>query len=400
MEPIYIIDAKRTPFLKAANPPGFFSAVDLAVHACRPLLLKHHVPIDEVITGSVMASSKEANIARVIALRVGLPHTVPAYTVHRNCASGMQAMDDAMKDIQLGRADIVLAGGVDAMSRAPLLFNESMVRYLSQLSRAKSLLQKLKTLIKFRPGFLKPEVALLNGLTDPVIGLNMGQTAEELAYRYHITREAMDEFSLRSHQRASKAQFKEIVPIVDAKGKVVDRDDGIREDSSMERLAKLKPFFEKVGSVTAGNSSQITDGAAFLLLASEAAVKKYNLKPRAKIIDVAWAGVDPEIMGIGPVPAIEQLLAKHQLTKSDIDLWEINEAFAAQVLACVKSLDLPLEQLNIYGGAIAQGHPVGASGARIVMQLLSGLENAGKTRGVAGICIGGGQGGALLLERM
>jgi len=407
VESVYLVDAKRTPFLKAANPPGFFSAADLAVHAARELLLKYPVEVDEVIVGSVMASSKEANIARVIGLRLGLSHTVPAYTVHRNCASGMQAIDDAMKDIQLGRADIVLAGGVDAMSRAPLLFNEKMVRFLSQLSRAKTITQKLKLFTRFRPSFLKPEVALLQGLTDPVVGLNMGQTAEELAYRYGITREAMDAFALKSHERLLAAQaadvFKhDIVPLVSEKGEVLAQDDGVRADTTLERLAKLKPIFEKVGSVTAGNSSQITDGAAFLLLASEAAVKKYGLTPRAKINAIAWAGVEPEIMGIGPVYAIRQLLAQHNISSIDVDLWEINEAFAAQVLACLTALEgaIPENQLNVYGGAIAQGHPVGASGARITMQLLNALEHQEKQHGIASLCIGGGQGGALWLERV
>lgn len=407
MKPVYIVDAKRTPFLKAANPPGFYSAADLAVHAARALLLKHEVDIDEVIVGSVMPSSKEANIARIIGLRLGLSHTVPAYTVHRNCASGMQALDDAMKDIQLGRAEVVLAGGVDAMSRAPLLFNSRMVRFLSQLSRANSLAKKLKILASFRLALLKPEAALLQGLTDPVVGMNMGQTAEELAYRYGITREAMDAYALRSHQRLLAAQaegvFKrDIVPLVSEQGEVLAQDDGVRADTTLERLAKLKPIFETVGSVTAGNSSQITDGAAFLLLASEEAVKRYNLTPRAKILDIVWAGVEPEIMGIGPVEAIKVLWKRHNMPVTDVDLWEINEAFAAQVLACLQALDgrISLECLNIYGGAIAQGHPVGASGVRITMQLLTALERQHKQRGVASLCIGGGQGGALWLERV
>lgn len=426
MRDVYIVDAKRTPFIKAVTAPGPFSGSDLAVAACRELLLNLPIEadqLDEVITGSVMSAADEANVSRVISLRLGAGNAVPAYTVQRNCASGMQALDSAMKDILLGRSDLVLTGGTEAMSRAPLLFNNKMVAWFSKLAGARKTAQKLKLLLKFRLGMLKPVIALLQGLTDHVINMGMGQTAEELAYRFNITREEMDSFAVDSHMKVIKAQeeniFKnDIAPIINpTTGEVYDHDNGARKDSSLERLAKLKPMFDKkIGAVTAGNSSQITDGAAFFVLASKEAVEKYNLPIRAVIKDIAWAGVDPKVMGIGPVHAISKLLKQQELDFECIDYWEINEAFACQAMACVKALGsddyckknldrnkavgkISSDKLNVYGGAVAQGHPVGASAARITMQLLTALENNKKSKGIASLCIGGGQGGAILIER-
>lgn len=422
---VYIVDGKRTPFIKAANPPGEFSGVDLAHSACRQLLLEQPFSaseLDEVIAGCVIPGADEANVARVLSLRLGCGKTVPAYTVQRNCASGMQALDSAMKDIQLGRSDLVLAGGTEAMSRAPLMYGPAMVRWFSKMMQARTLKARVLMLTKFRFENLKPIVALLLGLSDQTIGMNMGQTAEELAYQFSISRQEMDAFALQSHQRVLQAQeqgfFNEIAPLISSKGKVYEVDNGARADSSLERLARLKPMFDKkVGSVTPGNSSQITDGAAFMLLASKEAVEKYGLIVRAKIVDVAWSGVAPEVMGLGPVHAIANILKAQKLSMSDMDYWEINEAFAVQVLACVKALasdeycqenlasdqalgNISQEKLNVFGGAIAQGHPVGASGARIVLQLLNVLERNDARRGIASLCIGGGQGGALMIERI
>lgn len=409
-KPVYIVDTSRTPFIKAEQGPGPFSASDLAVAACQPLLLRQPflpTEIGEVITGCMIPSSEEANIARIISLRLGCGKEVPAYTVQRNCGSGMQALDSAMKDIQLGRHDIVLAGGTEAMSRAPLLFNTDMTRWFSRFASSKTFSQKLKTALQFRPTFLIPEIALLKGLTDHTIRMNMGHTAEEVAYRYNIIREAMDAFALQSHMRALQAQntqsLSHIVSLINPlNGHVIMTDTGVRADTSLEKLAKLKLIFDKpFGTVTAGNSSQVTDGAAFMILASEEAVKKFNLKPRAKIIDIAWVGVAPEVMGLGPVVAIQKLLQQQACSFESIDYWEINEAFAAQVLGCLAELkNISQDKLNIYGGAIALGHPVGASGARIVMQLMNALENNHATRGIATLCIGGGQGGAMLIERV
>ena len=423
-QPVYVVDGARTPFLKGRNAPGPFSASDLAVQAGRALLIRQPFAasdLDEVILGCASPSPDEINIGRVVALRLGCGHQVPAWTVMRNCASGMQAIDSAMANIHNGRAQLVLAGGVDALSHAPLLYSEVMVRWFARMMQAKTIGQKIATFARLRPSpLLSPVIGLLKGLTDPVIGLLMGQTAENLAWRFGISRQQMDRYSVRSHQRAVAARaaghLDEIVPLVDGTGQVHDRDDGVRSDSSMDGLARLKPFFDrKYGRVTPGNSSQITDGAAWLLLASEAAVAKWHLQPLGRITDSQWAGLDPAAMGLGPVHAATPILQRQQFALNDIDLWEINEAFAAQVLACVAAwesdaycrdaLGLPgalgslaPDRLNVDGGAIALGHPVGASGARIVLHLLHALRAARARRGIAAICIGGGQGGAMLVE--
>ncbi len=423
-QPVYVVDGARTPFLKGRNAPGPFAASDLAVQAGRALLIRQPFAasdLDEVILGCASPSPDEINIGRVVALRLGCGHQVPAWTVMRNCASGMQAIDSAMANIHNGRAQLVLAGGVDALSHAPLLYSEVMVRWFARMMQAKTIGQKIATFARLRPSpLLSPVIGLLKGLTDPVIGLLMGQTAENLAWRFGISRQQMDRFSVRSHQRAVAARaaghLDEIVPLVDGTGQVHDRDDGVRSDSSMDGLARLKPFFDrKYGRVTPGNSSQITDGAAWLLLASAAAVEKWHLQPLGRITDSQWAGLDPAAMGLGPVHAATPILQRQQFALNDIDLWEINEAFAAQVLACVAAwesdaycrdaLGLPgalgslaPDRLNVDGGAIALGHPVGASGARIVLHLLHALRAARARRGIAAICIGGGQGGAMLVE--
>jgi acetyl-CoA C-acetyltransferase len=335
-----------------------------------------------------------------------------------------------MVNIQAGRSNLVLAGGVDALSRAPLLFSDAMVLWLSGFYAARTFGQKAAAITRFRPGYLAPVVAIMKGLTDPYVGLLMGQTAENLALRFGITRRDMDEFSVRSHQRVVRAQDSgslsapaaglgaEVVPVYDAEGNLYKDDDGVRRDSSVENLAKLKPFFDrKYGNVTPGNSSQITDGATWLVLASEEAVKRHGLSPIGRIVDSQWAGLDPAQMGLGPVHASTPILKRHGLALNDLDAWEINEAFAAQVLGCIAAwkderyckeqlgLDAPLgaldqEKLNVDGGAIALGHPVGSSGARIVLHLLHVLKRAGGKRGMASICIGGGQGGAMLVEAL
>jgi acetyl-CoA C-acetyltransferase len=425
-EPIYIIDGARTPFLKSRNRPGPFAASDLATDAGRALLLRQPFAppdLDEVILGCAAPSPDEVNIGRVAALRMGCGHKVPGWTVMRNCASGMQALDSAINDIRAGRSNLVLAGGVDALSRAPLLFSDAMVLWLSNWYAAKTLGQRAALLARFKPGFLAPVIGLMKGLTDPVVGLLMGQTAENLAFRFGITRREMDVYSARSHQRVLAAQkagyfAHEIVPLYDKKGTLYALDDGVREDSTPDNLAKLRPFFDpKYGNVTAGNSSQITDGGVWLVVASERAVEKFKLTPKGRIVDSEWAALDPAQMGLGPVYAATPLLRRHGLGLNDLDAWEINEAFAAQVLACIRAwasddfcrneLGLPAAlgvldeaKLNVDGGAIAIGHPVGASGARIVLHLLNVLERTGGKRGIAAICIGGGQGGAMLIERL
>lgn len=420
---VYVVDGARTPFLKAKAERGPFSASDLAVMAGRELFMRHaglQNEIDEVITGCVMPSEDEANIARIIALRLGCSEHIPAWTVQRNCASGMQALDSAVKDILSGRANLVLAGGTEAMSHAPLLFRPKMVNWFGRLNAAKTFGAKAQAMTQFRLSFLAPIIALLHGLSDPLCGMNMGQTAEEVAFEFGITREEMDAFALRSQQRAAVAQdqnhLDNLVTMYDSRGKFFSHDEGVRRDSTLARLAKLKPVFDRpYGMVTAGNSSQVTDGSAMLLLASESAVKKHKLPVLGKIVDTQWAALSPKVMGLGPVMASTPLLQKHKLSLNDIDCWEINEAFAAQVLGCVKAwesdtfckehLGLPNalgsideEKLNIDGGAIALGHPVGATGARIVLHTLNVLKRNNAKRGIATLCIGGGQGGAMLVE--
>ncbi|EKD75383.1 MAG: hypothetical protein ACD_44C00146G0002 [uncultured bacterium] len=418
---IYIVDGIRTPFLKAANKPNPFSAADLSISACKNLLLQRSYPIEEVIAGCVIPSADETNIARIIGLRSGCKVSVPAMTVQRNCASGLQALDTAAQHIAELNYNLILAGGTDAMSHAHLFFNEKMVLWFSQWFASKTLKQKLACLIQLRPNFFVPIIGLLRGLTDPVVKLSMGQTAEIIAHKFKITRQAMDEFALASHKRAAMAQDKklfeaEITSIYDTQGQAYEIDNGVRRDTTLEKLASLKPFFDKkFGNVTAGNSAQITDGAAFLILANENSVKKYNLPVLGRIVDTHWAALDPSEMGLGPAYAIPPLLKRNHLTANDIDYWEINEAFAAQVLACLKVLkdadyckkhfnldhafgEIPMDRLNVDGGAIALGHPVGASGARLVLHLLHTLKRTHTRYGVASLCIGGGQGGAMLVE--
>jgi acetyl-CoA C-acetyltransferase len=424
--PIYIVDGARTPFLKSRNRPGPFAAADLATDAGRALLLRQPfapTDLDEVILGCAAPSPDEVNIGRVAALRMGCGNKVPGWTVMRNCASGMQALDSALDSMRGGRSNLVLAGGVDALSRAPLLFSDAMVAWLSNFYAAKTLGRRAAVLAQFRLRHLAPVIGLMKGLTDPIVGLLMGQTAENLAFRFDITRQQMDAFAARSHARVLAAQRaghfeREIVPLFDRSGKVYAADDGVREDSTPENLAKLRPFFDrKYGNVTAGNSSQVTDGAAWLLLATEDALARFGLTPRGRLVDTQWAALDPAQMGLGPVYAVTPLLQRNGLALDDVDAWEINEAFAAQVLACLRAwqddefcreeLGLPgplgtldEDKLNVDGGAIAIGHPVGASGARIVLHVLNVLARTGGKRGVASICIGGGQGGAMLVERV
>jgi acetyl-CoA C-acetyltransferase len=421
---VFVVDGARTPFLKARTGRGPFTGSDLAVAAGRALLLRQPFApdaFDEVIVGAALPSADEANIARVISLRLGCGNNVPAWTVQRNCASGLQALDSALVNIIAGRAELVLAGGTDAMSHAPLLFAPAMVNWLAQWYAAKGVGERAALAVRFRPNYLAPVIALLRGLTDPVVQLTMGSTAEIVAKRFGITRAMMDEYAVESHRRAAFAQdngrLDEVIPLYGPDGTVYSADDGVRRDSSVDKLAKLKPVFDRnFGNVTAGNSSQVTDGAAMLVLASEEAVDKHGLEPLGRIVDTHWGALDPAEMGLGPVHAITPMLVKHGLTWEDIDAVEINEAFAAQVLGCLAAWEsdeycrthfglerafgrLDRARLNVDGGAIAVGHPIGASGARVVLHALKVLERTGGKRAVASLCIGGGQGGAMLLER-
>lgn len=424
MKKVYVVDGARTPFLKAKGKLGPFSGGDLAVGCARALLARQKfspTAFDEVIVGAAMPSADEANIGRVVALRVGCGDKVPAWTVMRNCASGMQALDSAYMNILAGKSHLVLAGGTDAMSHAPLLFGPAMVNWLADWYAAKSFGQRAGVVTKFRLSYLVPVIAILKGLTDPIVKLSMGSTAEIVAKRFGITREMMDAFAAESHQRVlagrAAGHFSEIEPLIDAAGIVYKEDDGVRTDSTKERLAKLRPVFDKTyGSVTAGNASQVTDGAAMLILASEEAVARYDLNPLGAIVDSQWSGLDPAEMGLGPVHAITPMLLRNGLGLNDLDCLEINEAFAAQVLGCLAAWEseayckeklglsgafgtMDRAKFNVDGGAIAIGHPIGASGARVVLHALKTLERTGGKRAAASLCIGGGQGGAMLLER-
>ncbi len=423
---VYIVDGSRSPFLKARGRPGPFQASDLAVQSATPLLMRQPFAaeeLDEVIVGCVGPSPDEVNIARVISLRLGCGDKVPAWTVQRNCASGMQAIDSAFSNILLGKSNLVLAGGTEAMSHSPILYNRHMVNWLADMNRSKTTLQKVKTIASLRPKFFAPVIGLLKGLTDPVVGLSMGQTAENLAQKFNITREEMDQYAVDSHLRLVQAQKNDLFEnemeyIYDDKGKTYNTDDGVRPDSSLEKLAKLRPVFDKRhGNVTAGNSAQITDGASWVILANEQAVKKHNLNVMGRLVASNWAALDPRHMGLGPVHSTVPMLREQKLSANDIDYWELNEAFAAQVLACVAAWknpqycqehlgldtafgEVPHEKLNVDGGAISMGHPVGASGTRIVHHLLNVLQRNQAKLGVATICIGGGQGGAMLVENL
>ncbi len=424
--PVYIVDGVRTPFCKIGTALAGADAVELGRAAAAGLLARTGLDpdiIDEVIFGCVGQPVDAANVSRVIALRAGISDKVPAITVHRNCASGFESLTQAADRIVAGRGDIYLVGGTESMSHYPLMFSETAARKFGDLAKAKSLPQKLAGFARFRPSdFLKPRVSLMLGLTDPVCGCNMGQTAERLARDWKITREQQDEFALQSHQRAQASRAllaEEMWPVYPKKSRkpaVVIEDNGVRDGQSMEALAKLRPVFDKRGgTVTAGNASQITDGAVALLVMSEAGLRRTGLKPLGRLVDYAYAGCEPLRMGLGPVYAISKARERTGLGLDDADLIEINEAFAAQVLACRAAAasadfsrkhlkryrtlgEIPLEKLNVNGGGIALGHPVGASGGRLVLTALKELQRRHAQRALVSLCVGGGQGGALWLE--
>jgi len=394
------------------------------VQCGRPLLLRQPFApdaFDQVILGCVNVIADEMNPARVAALRLGMGERMVAFTVQINCGSGMQSIDTAYRTIREGASDLILAGGAEALSHAPLVFSRSAVGWYGRLFGARNIEARLAALASVRPSFFKPVIGLERGLTDPITDLNMGQTAELVGHLFDITRRQADEYAAESQQRLAAAQkdghFRgEMEPAFARDGTLYDHDDGVRPDSTADSLAKLKPAFERPwGKVTPGNSSQITDGASWVILASEDAVQKYGLKPKAVIVDSEWSALDPSIMGLGPVYCSTALMKRHKLTLGDIELWELNEAFAAQVLGCLAAWEdeefcrdalgldgaagrIARDRLNVDGGAIGVGHPVGASGNRIVLHLVNAMKRLGHKRGIATECIGGGQGGAMLIE--
>jgi acetyl-CoA acyltransferase 2 len=389
-EPVYILDGARTPFASFGGSLSGLSATELGVVAAREALIRAGVEaseVDNVVFGCVIqADEGAAYLARHVGLRVGVPEAVPALTVNRLCGSGLQAVVSAAQEILVGDSELALVGGAESMSRAPYL------------------LRGVRFGLRMGDGCAVDMLSEI--LTDRHSGLVMGMTAENLARRYQISRQAQDEFALLSHQRAASAQRsgrlrEEIAPVViqERKGeRVVETDEHIRPDTSLASLARLRPAFAADGTVTAGNASGINDGACALLVASENAVRRRGLTAKARIVSWAVVGVDPAHMGIGPVPAIRRALAKAGLTVEDIDLWEVNEAFAAQYLSVERELALPRERTNVNGGAIALGHPVGASGARLLLTLVYELQRRNLRYGAASLCIGGGQGIAMVVE--
>ena len=421
-ERLVIVDGIRTPFCKAGTSLATLAADELGRVAVSALLLRTGIDpalVDEVIFGCVAQPVDSANVARVIALRAGIPQSVPAVTVHRNCASGFESFTDAYERMAAGRGSVFIVGGAESMSQVPFLFKQSTVNKFAALQRSRSLLQKLGAAAAFRPSDFAPRIGLKLGLSDPVSGLNMGGTAEVLAREFAISREAQDAFALRSHQRAIAAREKlaqEITPVY-VRGKAVTEDNGPRENQSEKALAALRPVFDrKFGTVTAGNSSQITDGAVALLVMTERKAVELGYTPLGRLAAYAYSGCDPARMGLGPAFAVAKTQRLPGYSMDDADLIEINEAFAAQVLAVealmksddfAKSKDLnhaigevPQDKLNVNGGAIALGHPVGATGARLILTALKELQRRNGKRAMLSLCVGGGQGGVVWVERM
>ncbi len=421
-----IVAGWRTPFCKAGGALAGARAADLAAHVFREVLDRtgfDPAQIDETLLGCAGPDAGEANVARVAALRAGVPVDVPAMTVMRNCASGMEALLAAQQRLRAGEGEVFLVGGAESMSGFPLLMGPRLVKFFTGLQKAKTLPQRLKALLRFRPSALKPRVAVLEGLTDPISGLIMGSTAENVARMFGISRADMDAFSLQSHARAAAAcgsgRFREEIAPLCAQpdfAALVENDDGFRKDQTLAALEKLRPVFDKnAGDVTVGNACQLTDGAVGMLCMSERRAAQLGLKPLAVVRANVTVGLDPAVMGLGPVHALPKALAAAGIGFSDLDLVEINEAFAAQVLGCVRAMadrdycrtklglqdalgELPMDRLNVNGGAIALGHPIAASGARLPLTLAHELRRQNKRYGLAALCIGGGQGQAMILE--
>jgi acetyl-CoA C-acetyltransferase/acetyl-CoA acyltransferase len=424
-ERIAILGGLRTPFSKSGGQLAKLDSDDLAAILTREFLFKLNFDpkdLGEVIIGNVSQPVGSANSSRIIARKAGIPAHVPACTVHRNCASGMEAITTAAERLLLDRSKFILAGGTECMSKIPLLYGEKMTKLFADLFKAKSFSQKLTTALKFRPSFLAPIIGIKEGLTDPICNLNMGQTAEVLAREFQISREEQDQYALASHQKASVAQktdfFKdEIMPIaVPPKYGFLNQDDGIRHQQSIADLSKLRPYFDRdCGSVTVGNACQVTDGAAMVLMCKESTAKEMGYQPIGYLKDWSYAGLEGERMGLGPVYATSKLIERTGQSISDFERIELNEAFATQVIANQKAFasqkfaqtylgrsdalgEFDPAILNPNGGAIAIGHPVGATGTRLVITLLNELRSKQLQSGLATLCIGGGQGAALALE--
>lgn len=426
MKPVYLVQGNRTPQAKAGTILKSVAAPYLGHYLIRDIMDQVEIPndqVDEVIIGNTGNPPKFPNVGRVIALEAGLDKVTSGYTVHRNCASGLEALSQAYVKIALGRSNVIFAGGVESMSQMPLLYNDDMTEFFVEMMKAKNPADKLKIVSTFRLPHLSPVIAIEQGLTDPFCGMNMGMTAEKLAREFSFTRQQQDQFANDSHHKALNAQKEgkfddEVVPIIagESLDQIVHTDNGPRATSSVEKLGKLKPFFEKnTGTVTVGNACPITDGGSMWLMCSQEAVEKYHLEPMAKMIDFHFHGLEPERMGLGPALAIDGVLKRTGLSLQDMDLVEINEAFAAQVMACEKVMadqkladrwnieavgEIERSKLNVNGGAIALGHPVGSTGSRLVVTLAHELKKRKAKYGLASLCIGGGQGGAVVIENL
>ncbi len=419
---IAIVEGRRTPFVRAFGPLAAVPAQDLGRIVTQSLLERAELrpeQVDQVIFGNVASPPEAANVARVIALQAGIPQDRIAHTVHRNCASGMEAVTTAAQLIQLGEAGSIIAGGTESMSQIPLLYSPEATALFVQLARARGWWQRLRTWLRFRPRHFRPVPAIKLGLTDPVSGLIMGATAEVLAAEFGVPRAEQDQFALTSHRRATTAQrdcrFSDEIVSVTAGASEIKQDVGPRPEQSLESLAKLRPIFQEGGTVTVGNSCSITDGAAAVLVMSGERARAEGRRPLGYLRAFAYAGCEPRRMGLGPAFATTKLLQRTGTSLRDIDLIEMNEAFAAQVIANERAFasrtfaekelgraeplgEIDPERLNVNGGAIALGHPVGATGTRLVITLLRELRRRGLRRGLATLCVGGGQGAALLLE--
>lgn len=420
---IAILEGVRTPFAKAFGPMAAVPAQELGRVVTTKVLDKAGIrpdQVDQVVFGNVASPPEAANVARVIALLSGIPQDRIAHTVHRNCASGIEAIATGAQLLRLGEARIVVAGGTESMSRIPFLFNEEATERILDLAKARGWWQRLKAMAKFRPRHFQPIPGIKLGLTDPVSGLIMGETAEVLVEDFGITRLQQDEYALDSHRKAVAAQERcvlgEEIVAVTAGQTELKKDVGPRKDQSLEALAKLKPYFKKDGTVTVGNSCMITDGAAAVVLMPGELARAEGRTPLGYLRASASAGCDPRRMGMGPVFATSKLLQQAGIDLKDIDLIEMNEAFAAQILANEKAFaseryaqqhlgrsqalgELDRSRINVNGGAIALGHPVGATGTRLAVTILKEMKRRNVRYGLATLCVGGGQGAALLFER-
>ena len=408
---MYIVDGYRTPFCKFGTDLSNEPVINLGISPSKALFSTTGVSpdqVDHVVFGCCnQPNTSLGNVARTIGVRSGVPTSVPAVTVHRNCASGFEAITYACDKAVAGKGDVFLVGGVESMSQAPFMFSNNSAKKFTSLGRSKTLIQKLSNLAKFRPSDFKPEYSLKMGMVDSLCDMNMGQTAELLAREYNVSRKEQDEFAENSHFKAFAAKdsgrFKdEISPyhitndncIRSFSDRTITEDNGPRGDAFVDKLSRLRPAFDREGTVTAGNASQVTDGGGALLLMTDAGLRKTGCTPIGRIKDYAYTGCDPRRMGLGPVHAADKL----SIPVDHADLVEINEAFAAQVVACRRELHVPDEKFNVNGGAIALGHPLAATGVRLVLGLTKELRNRNLKKGLASLCVGGGQGGAIWIE--